>query len=118
MYSGVLTFGFTSEFYGFLFAAFMGASLRANFESLGGSQLIFNVWPYFLLEMAAFVMAGIAGVLPAARAVAGRKDPQNRTKKFYWRYLYTVRPSLRLLAMSVVLLTVGALVESIVISVR
>lgn len=118
LYSGILTFGFTSEFYGFLFAAFMGASLRANFESLGGSQLILNVWPYFLFEMAAFLVAGLAGVLPAARAIGGRKDPQNRTERFYWRYLHAIGPSLRLFAISVALLTFGAMVESIVISVR
>lgn len=76
LFSGILTFGISSEVFGVLFEMFMGATVSVLAESIDGIQLMINICPCFLLEMMDFVVAAIAGSLPWARALFGKKNPE------------------------------------------
>ena len=115
-YSGVLTAGLSSligiAFFGFL----VGASTAAAATEVGLAAALTSVVGYAVFEIPALLLAATAGLVPATVLLfPSRRAAEVRP---FPRYLAQFPSTLLLLAIALVLIVVGAGVETIIIEAR
>ncbi|MGK2309987.1 stage II sporulation protein M [Cutibacterium sp. V947] len=116
LYAGVISIGIIAMVgiasLGFL----IGASTAAAANEVGLTMALWSVSGYAVVEILAYLLAAAAGLLPVSTAVLTSGPPAE--EKVVTRYLAPLRQSLVLLAVSLVLVVVGAGLEAAIIQSR
>lgn len=119
LFSGVATAAATTLLAGMLLGVYLGATFTVAAQQAGVAAMFGSIAVYGPFELAGFVVAATAGVLPTVRVATLmlRAAPEaSRSPRRYAReYGNAVSTSLRLLAVAVVLLLLAALLEAVVI---
>ncbi|QLD11223.1 hypothetical protein [Microbacterium oleivorans] len=111
--AGAVTAGIFTTGSGLLLGLYLGATVTTATNTVGSQALIGSVAAYVGIEMLGLVMAAIAGFLPIANAVAGRRVPGQGAVR---RYASALAPAGVLMLIALVLVLVGALIEAAVIT--
>lgn len=116
LFAGTLTIGISSlvgvASLGFL----VGASTAAGATEVGMGIALSSVIGYAVIELPAFLLAATAGLLPGATVLFPSRRLSGTTA--FSRYLAPLRTSLSLLGISLALITIGAGVETLIITSR
>ena len=108
LFAGVATGGLATLAGATWTSGYVGATLAVAVENVGGQALLQNVWLYLPLELAALVVAAAAGIHPVVAMVLHASP----TAPPAWRrYVNAWGTSLRLLALSVLLIGLSAIAE-------
>lgn len=116
LFSGVLTVGIGSVL-GIAFQGFVvGASTGAAATEVGAASALGSVVGYAVLEIPALLLAAAAGMLPAVAALLPARGVPPAAPLS--RYVAAFRPALFVLGAALLLLVVGAAVETSLITSR
>lgn len=116
LFSGVLTVGIGSVL-GIAFQGFVvGASTGAAATEVGAASALGSVVGYAVIEIPALLLAAAAGMLPAVAALLPARDVPPAAPLS--RYVAAFRPALFVLGAALLLLVVGAAVETSLITSR
>jgi uncharacterized membrane protein SpoIIM required for sporulation len=116
LYSGVVTLGLTTLVAGGILALYVGATVALGVNSVGVAQLLADVAWYVPFEFSGLVLAAAAGLQPAfgaARLVLLHKGKISLTS-----LQRDLSASLRTLSVGSAFITVAAVIESVLISLR
>ncbi len=116
LFTGVVTGGLGSLLGIVLIGLLVGASTAAAATEVGLAATIGSVAGYAIVELAGFVLAATAGLLPAARVVASGAGAQPRG--VVARYTKGMPAALVALVAALVLIVIGAVVETVIITAR
>lgn len=116
LYSGVATLGLSAVLGLLGVSAYVGVSLRIVIDNGGLASLLRDSGSYVVFEFAGIVLAAAAGLHPLLATIRQRRSGRHEPLRV--SYATAVLPSLGLLALSIVLILVGAVVEAAVISGR
>ncbi|MBT1636935.1 MULTISPECIES: hypothetical protein [Clavibacter] len=111
--AGLVTFGAVSALFAVLLGVYLGATVAGSVNTVGAGPLLDSVGAYVGLEMLGLLLAGVAGMLPAAHVVLGMRGVRSSAWR---RYLSALAPAAVLLGIGLALLAVGAVVEATVIT--
>lgn len=113
LYSGVVTGGISTVVAELLLAAYVGATMAAAIANVGSVSVLGSIGGYAPVEFLAFVVAAVAGYLPAAAWVA-RPVGSRRIAA----YASGLRGSLLGLAAALCTILAAGLLETVVITSR
>ena len=116
LYSGVVTLGLTTLIAGGILALYVGATVSLGVHSVGVAQLLADVIWYAPLEFGGLVLAATAGLQPTSGAV--RQVLLDKGRISLTSLYRDVAASLRTVALALALITVAAVIESTLISLR
>lgn len=116
LFSGVVTFGVGSVVGVIFQGCIVGASTAAASTEVGLPSAAGSVIGYAIFELPALVLAASAGLVPLATVLLAPVEAAGLSASV--RYLRSLRPSLALLSISLVLIVIGASVETILITSR
>lgn len=111
--AGAVTAGTFSAGSGLLLGVYLGATVTAAANTVGTGALLGSVAAYIGIEMLGLLTAAVAGFLPIATALAGRRTP---TGSPFRRYTSALAPAGVLMLVALGLVVVGALIEAAVIT--
>ncbi|MEX3610858.1 stage II sporulation protein M [Rothia sp. LK2588] len=118
LFAGVITLGVAALFLLPLVGMFLGASMNVAVSIYGPGEVVARTVLYTPFEIAGFVVAATAGVLPLVvftrRFIAGAhsETSRNAPRNSFRQTLHSVlNTSLKLLGLSLVILVVAAFVE-------
>ncbi|WP_341466862.1 stage II sporulation protein M [Actinomyces lilanjuaniae] len=118
LYTGVLTCGAGTLLSTFMLTTYIGATLTAAAANVGWLSAIGSIWIYAPLEFTGFALASYGGLLPLATAVTDAEGTGTSVPSWLRRYGDGMSRSLRFLLLSLLVVTVAAVVEAVVIRSR
>jgi len=112
LYSGTCTLGMTSVFSAAAVGGYLGAFVKLEVAATGWGDALHRTGAYSVFEITGFLVACTAGLVPIVSAALRPGHTLGETARRYWSALST---SFNLLIVAVLLVLVGAVVESSVI---
>ncbi|WP_327325185.1 stage II sporulation protein M [Streptomyces sp. NBC_01210] len=116
LYAGAVSFGVVSLIGITMLAAYVGATLAVVTSNSGWSGFMTETGAYVGFEFLGFILAGAAGLYPAAVAMA-RGSRQENTGMLR-RYVHAMADSLRIFLVGVSVIVGAACIEAIVMAAR
>lgn len=115
LYSGVITLGLSTLGVLTMTSVYVGATMSVGVTNSGLGGLIGDTGAYLPFELIGMLAAAAAGLFPLVRALLPRRGPNQGIGSCY---LGSLAASLRLLAVALGLVLVGAVIEAALLSTR
>jgi uncharacterized membrane protein SpoIIM required for sporulation len=115
LFSGVVTFGISTAMTSMMLGAYLGATSAASAANVGISGTLLDVIPYAPFEFAGILLSAAAGLLPITNRIRNSLGRQNLLSQQF-SYSEDLTQSLRLMLPVSALILLGALMETMSIS--
>lgn len=109
LFSGLLTAGLGTVVFLLLIGVMLGWSIGTAFDVLGVAETLVRAWAYTPFEIAGLIVAGAAGLMPVLHFLRGGRIRS---------YVDQFARSFRWLAFALLLIVVGAVVETASIAIH
>lgn len=116
LYSGIITFGFTTIIAAGILSLYLGATISVGLHSVGAVMLMSDVIWYVPFEFTGLALSATAGIQPLS-GIISRCDSLRKSTRG-WSFGADVIRSLGTITVALIFILCGALIELIVIQVK